>query len=190
MIISAIFNSSSANALNFDLYKSLSFSIELNRLSAHGFICFFFKIPFYSCLDFKVLTCNPFPNFRLFQAQSLQTTISNLMKIVESSPNRLRGISPFPTVFQKKLYCRHVKKDQGLFGKGLINSLPHNFNALQIYTCRKPCEKKEKVLVTISLFSRFLPYVALIFQFKCTLKCNLQFVSIWTGLKFCRLVMD
>ena len=30
----------------------------------------------------------------------------------------LRAISPFPTVFSKDLYRRHVKK-QGLFGKGL-----------------------------------------------------------------------
>ena len=35
----------------------------------------------------------------------------------------------------------------------------------------------------------FLPYMALIFHFKCTLKCHLPFVSIWTSLKFCRLVM-
>ena len=35
------------------------------------------------------------------------------------------------------------------------------------------------------LFSQcFLPYTVLIFHFKCTLKCRLQFVSIWTGLKF------
>ena len=40
------------------------------------------------------------------------------------------------------------------------------------------------------LFSQcFLPYMILIFHFKCTLKCCLQFVSIWTSLKFCRLVM-
>ena len=38
------------------------------------------------------------------------------------------------------------------------------------------------------LFSQcFLLYMALIFHFKCTLKCRLQFVSIWTSLKFCRL---
>ena len=35
----------------------------------------------------------------------------------------------------------------------------------------------------------FLPYTALIFHSKCTLKCRLQFVSIWTSVKFCRLVM-
>ena len=40
------------------------------------------------------------------------------------------------------------------------------------------------------LFSQcFLPYIALIFHFECTLKCRLQFVSIWTSLKCCHLVM-
>ena len=40
------------------------------------------------------------------------------------------------------------------------------------------------------LFSQcFLPYMALIFHFQCTLKCLLQFVSLWTSLKFCRLVI-
>ena len=33
------------------------------------------------------------------------------------------------------------------------------------------------------LFSQcFLPYMVLIFHFKCTLKCHLQFISIWTSL--------
>ena len=35
----------------------------------------------------------------------------------------------------------------------------------------------------------FLPYVVTILHFKCTLKCQLQVVSIWTILKFCHLVM-
>ena len=35
----------------------------------------------------------------------------------------------------------------------------------------------------------FLHYTALIFHFKCTLKCCLRFVSIWTSLKFCSLVI-
>ena len=39
------------------------------------------------------------------------------------------------------------------------------------------------------LFSQcFLPYMTVIFHSKCTLKCRLQFVSIWTSLKICRLV--
>ena len=41
------------------------------------------------------------------------------------------------------------------------------------------------------LFSQcFPPYMALIFHFKSTLKCHLQFVSIWTILKVCCLVMS
>ena len=40
------------------------------------------------------------------------------------------------------------------------------------------------------LFSQcFLPYMVLIFHSNCTTKCRLQFVSIWTSLKFCHLVM-
>ena len=40
------------------------------------------------------------------------------------------------------------------------------------------------------LFSQcFLPYMAFILHCECTFKCLLQFVSIWTSLKFCRLVM-
>ena len=40
------------------------------------------------------------------------------------------------------------------------------------------------------LFSQcFLPFMVLIFHFKCALKCHLKCVSIWTSLKFCRLVM-
>ena len=35
----------------------------------------------------------------------------------------------------------------------------------------------------------FLPYMVLVFHFKCTLICSLQLVSIWTSLKFRRLVM-
>ena len=42
------------------------------------------------------------------------------MKIAENSPE---NSSPFPTVFSKDLYCRHVKKTQGLFGKGLSRCL-------------------------------------------------------------------
>ena len=40
------------------------------------------------------------------------------------------------------------------------------------------------------LFSQcFLYSAALMFLFKCTLKCRLQFVSIWNSLKFCHLVI-
>ena len=39
------------------------------------------------------------------------------------------------------------------------------------------------------IFSSFLPYMALIFHLKCTLKCRRRFVSTWTSLKFYHLVM-
>ena len=59
------------------------------------------------------------------------------------------------------------------------HTMPH-FEALKIYSCNKQ----------FLLFSQcFLPYMAHIFHFKCTLKCHLQLVSIWTSLKFCHLVM-
>ena len=68
---------------------------------------------------------------------------------------------------------------------GLTNyhTMTH-FDALKIYSSGKHCNKQ------ILLFSHcFLPYILLIFHFKCTLKCCLQFVSIWTSLNFYRLVM-
>ena len=70
-----------------------------------------------------------------------------------------------------------------------INPLPHNaiFWLAVENIVRKgeiACNKQ------FLLFSQcFLPYMVLIVHFKCTLKCRLQFVSIWTSLKFCRLVV-
>ena len=63
-----------------------------------------------------------------------------------------------------------------------LSQLPHNaaFRFTKIYSCDKQ----------FLFFSQcFLPYVTLIFHFKCTLKCRLQFVSVWTSLNFCRLVI-
>ena len=68
-------------------------------------------------------------------------------------------------------------KNQALFGKGLTHYHTPHFDTLKIYSYGKH-------------FSQcFLPYAVLIFHFKCSLKCCLQFVSIWTSLKFCRLVI-
>ena len=66
-----------------------------------------------------------------------------------------------------------------------------HFDAPKICSCGKHCEKGEIACnKQFLLFSRcFLHCMALIFHFKCTLKCHLQFVSIWTSLKFCRLAM-
>ena len=66
-----------------------------------------------------------------------------------------------------------------------------HFDALKIYTYGKHCKKGEIACnKQFLLFSQcFLPYMALTFRFKCTLKCRLQFVSILTSLKFCHLIM-
>ena len=60
-------------------------------------------------------------------------------------------------------------------------------DAPKIYKCGKHCEKGGIACnKQFLLFSQcFPPSMALIFHFKCTLKCHLQFVSIWTSLKFC-----
>ena len=68
--------------------------------------------------------------------------------------------------------------------------MPH-FDALKIYSCGKIVRKGEIACnKQFLLFLQcFLPFMALIFHFKYTLKCRLQFVSIWTSLQLCRLLM-
>ena len=70
------------------------------------------------------------------------------------------------------------------------HTIPH-FDALKICSCRKHCEK-EKIACNkqfLLFLQCLLPCMVLIFHFKCTLKHRLQFVSVTTSLKFCRLVM-
>ena len=63
----------------------------------------------------------------------------------------------------------------------LWNVVCNLFQFGPVYKGEIACNKQ------ILLFSKcFLPYMVLIFHSKCTLKCRLQFVSIWTSLKFCR----
>ena len=61
-----------------------------------------------------------------------------------------------------------------------------HFDILKMYSCEKYVRKGEIACnKQFLLFSQyFLPYMAPIFHFKCTLKCCLQFVKIWTSLKF------
>ena len=68
------------------------------------------------------------------------------------------------------------------------HTMPH-FDALKIYSCGNIVRKGEIACnKQFLLFSQcFLPYMVLIFHFKCTLKCRLQFVLLWTSLKFCHL---
>ena len=62
------------------------------------------------CSVKRGLTLSQTTNFRLFQTESLPMTISNLLKMAESSPNRLKTLWEkeklllFP-VFLKDLYC-------------------------------------------------------------------------------------
>ena len=87
-----------------------------------------------------ILTLYQTSKFRPFQIQSVcrrqfsiwwkwQKVLQMVRKHCVKRRNcSLRAISPFPTVFSKDLYCRHVKI-QGLFGKGL-NSLYYKLKKL------------------------------------------------------------
>ena len=65
-----------------------------------------------------------------------------------------------------------------------------HFDALKIYSIGKHCEKRRNCL--LQAISPFLTMFSILygtyFHFKCTLKCCLQLVSIWTSVKFCRLL--
>ena len=107
--------------------------------------------------------------------------------------------SPFSYEKCVNLTCRYMYLKYTTFQKydhqfvilTHYHTMPH-FDALKIYSCGKHCEERRNSLCqAISPFlTMSLPYMALIFYFKCTLKCCLQFVSIWTSLKFHRLVMS
>ena len=66
-----------------------------------------------------VSTLSQMKDFRLFQTERvyrrqfsdlMQTVIQRTRKLCGKRRNcSLRAISPFPTVFSKDLYCRHVK---------------------------------------------------------------------------------
>ena len=150
----------------------------------------------------------PFPMQQILDSskqKEFQNTIPNLMKMAESSSDGQKTlwerrncllwvISPFPTVFSR--LALPTRKNQRLFVRvKQIEGLTHyntilHFDALGYMAGEKivrmggiACDKQ------FLLFSQcFLPYMVLIFHSKCTLKCYLQFVSIWTSLKFCCLV--
>ena len=75
------------------------------------------------------LTVSQTSNFRLFQTETLQTTISTLMKMAESSLKTpwekekllIKSNFSFPHSVFKRLFL-HTCKNQGLFGKGLTHS--------------------------------------------------------------------
>ena len=65
------------------------------------------------------------------------------------------------------------------------------FDTQKVYSCKNIVRKGEIAFnKQFLLFSQcFLPYMALIVHSKCTLKCRLQFVSIWNSIKFCRMLI-
>ena len=78
--------------------------------------------------------------------------------------------------------------------RNVLNPLPHNAALWRTKdnTAVENIVRKGEIACNkqFLFFSQcFLPYMTLIFHFKCTLKCRRQFFSIWTNLKFCRLVM-
>ena len=81
------------------------------------------------CTNGLILTLSQTTNFRLFQTQRLCRrqfkTCLKWQKVLQKDRKHcgkrrncsLRAISPFPTVFSKGLYCRHVKT-RACLGKG------------------------------------------------------------------------
>ena len=92
-------------------------------------------------------------------------------------------------ILDKPIFClsrrriNHYNEVLILFSLTHYHTMPH-FDALKIYSCGKQGNKQFLLFLQC-----FLPYMALIYHFKSTLNCRLRFVSIWTCLKFCRLVM-
>ena len=86
----------------------------------------------------KCLTLSQTTNFKLFQTKTVcrrqfksDENDRKFSKRVENTVGKrrncsLRAISPFPTVFSRDLYCRHVKT-RAFFGKGLTLHQMTNF---------------------------------------------------------------
>ena len=92
----------------------------------------------------------------------------------------------FPQCFQKACF---PGASVGVIVWEWVKPLPH-FDPLKMFSSRKHCKKRKNCLFqAISCFLTVLSIQYGTFHFKCTLKCCLQFVSVWTSLKYCRLVM-
>ena len=115
-------------------------------------------LPFQQCYLTEIhLTLSQMTNFRLFQIGRVcrrQFQISwKCQKVFQTSRKHcgtrrncsLRAISPFPTVFSKDLYCRHVKT-RACLGKGLTlyHTIP-TLNDSRIEGFWKHCEKRRKL---------------------------------------------
>ena len=90
------------------------------------------------------------------------------------------GVSVFWIVFLNG-FVRYLKDDRFLLTH--YHTIPH-FDLLMIYSCGKQCEKRRTCLE-----QAISPFLTMFSTLCGTLKCRLQFVSIWTSLKLCCLVM-
>ena len=61
--------------------------------------------------------------------------------------------------------------------------MPH-FDMLKKYISMENIVRKGEIACN-KFLTMFSTLYGFIFQFKCTLRCRLQFVSMWTSLKFC-----
>ena len=85
-------------------------------------------------------SCQPFPKRQIEDFADtnfkLQQNGRKFSKWIENTGKRrncsLRAISPFPTVFSRVLYCRHVKK-KSLFWKGLKRCLNPFAKSIDLY---------------------------------------------------------
>ena len=108
----------------------------------------------------------------------------------QSAFSKEKSTSPYDIKFHSNMIIQCCKEAIHSDCITHYHTMPH-FDALKIIVVENIVRKEEIACnKQFLLFSQcFSPYTALIFHFKCTLECHLQFVSIWTSLKFCRLVM-
>ena len=126
---------------------------------------------------------NSLPNnnfFRLIQIERLADDIINVTEKLKFcfGTDRKQCGEKKKMLFSKDFFFKIVESHDCVLTH--YHTMPH-------LTCLRYIAVENKQSPFFSLC--FLPYMALISHFKCTLKCCLQFVSVWTSLKFCRLVM-
>ena len=105
------------------------------------------------------------------------------------SVNRFEDVCLFVCLSMCRLVRDHKPSLRLLWQ--ILNTLPHNITFWRtiIYIIKENIARKGDIACNkqfLLVSQCFLPYMTFIFHFKCTLNCRLQFVSIWTGLKFCR----
>ena len=124
------------------------------------------------------------------------------VSIASLHPGACLGISVFQPSLSRSLFKWYIQSS--FSGTVYMNTIVRYSSDLQPITtqCRiltylryiavENTVRKEEIACNkqfLLFLPCFLPYTALIFDFKCTSKCRLQFDSIWPSLKFCRPVL-